>query len=331
MKNMHYDMVSLGPARMDVFVTLPPEDVTEVCSIDQQRCMIELGFGDKIPVKEMVFEIGGNTGNNAVGLSKLGYSVAMVGTMGDHFIEREVIDILHKQGVETKYIVKIPGKFGFGVIINYQGERTILSYYPDSECIFKIADDDVTADWVYLTTAGEDFECFYEDAVKWAKKIGAKMAFNPGSRQIKMGVEKIRYAYEAAEVIFVNKEESMALLDIKDQSVNIKDLLSGLRNLGPKTAVITDGPNGTFAYDGNKFVYMPIVDAPVVERTGAGDAFGSGFLGGYMAGKSLDECLIWGTLNSASVLGFIGPQEGLLNKEQIIEWMARVTEKVVEI
>ncbi len=323
-------MVSLGPARMDVFVTLPDEDVTEICSIDKQTCMIQLGFGDKIPVKQMSFEIGGNTGNNAVGLSKLGYKVAMVGTMGDHFLENAVLDILKKENVETKYIVKIPGKFGFGVIINYQGERTILSYYPDSECIFKIADENVTADWVYLTTAGQDFECFYEDAVAWAKKIGAKMAFNPGSRQIKMGVEKIRYAYENAEVIFVNKEEAALLLHLNPND-SIKKLLSGLQGLGPKTVIITDGPNGTFAYDGNKYVYMPIVEAPVVERTGAGDAFGSGFLGAFMAGKSLDECLKWGTVNSASVLGYIGPQAGLLDKNKIEEWLLRITEQVEEI
>lgn len=314
-----------------MFVTLPDEDVVEVCSIDQQKCMIELGFGDKIPVKSMQFEIGGNTGNNAVGLAKLGYKVAMVGTMGDHFLEREVLEILKKQGVETKYIVKIPGKFGFGVIINYQGERTILSYYPDSECMFRVADEDVTADWVYLTTAGEDFECFYRDAVEWVKKIGAKLAFNPGSRQIKLGVDKIKYAYEAAEVIFVNKEEAMALLGVKNQSEEIKNLLSGLRNLGPKTTVITDGPNGTFAYDGNRFLYMPIVQAPVVERTGAGDAFGSGFLGAQMAGNSLNECLKWGTLNSASVLGQVGPQAGLLNKDQMQEWFDKTPEQVMEI
>lgn len=328
---MHYDMISLGPARMDVFVGLPDDEVLESCSIDKQRCMIELGFGEKIPVKSMSFEIGGNTGNNAVGLAKLGHKVAMVGTMGDHFMEREVINILQKSGVETKYIIKIPGKFGFGVIINYQGERTILSYYPDSECIFKIVDENVTTDWVYLTTAGQDYECFYEDAVKWAKKIGAKIAFNPGSRQIKEGVEHIRYAYEVSEIIFVNREESMDLLEIKNQNIDIKDLLTGLRKLGPKTAVITNGPDGTYASDGQRFVHMPIVDAPVVERTGAGDAFGSGFLGAYMAGKSLDESLLWGTVNSASVLGFVGPQAGLLNQAQIEKWLGRIKEQVVEI
>jgi len=123
----------------------------------------------------------------------------------------------------------------------------------------------------------------------------------------------------------------MDLLKIKDQNVNMKDLLTGIRNIGPKVAIITNGPDGTYASDGGRFVHMPIVDAPVVERTGAGDAFGSGFLGAYMAGKSLDEGLKWGTVNSASVLGYVGPQAGLLNKEQIEEWLLRIKEQVVEI
>ena len=37
---MKYDILSLGPARMDVFVKLPDVDVEEVCSIDRKRCVI---------------------------------------------------------------------------------------------------------------------------------------------------------------------------------------------------------------------------------------------------------------------------------------------------
>lgn len=315
---------------MDVFVGLPEDEVLEECSIDRQRCMIELGFGDKIPIKSITFEIGGNTGNNAVGLSRLGYKTAMVGTMGDHWIESQVLEILAKEGVETKYITKEQGKFGFGVIINYQGERTILSYYPDNECKFALADNEISANWVYLTTAGQDYECFYEDAVAWAKKTGAKIAFNPGSRQIKEGVEKIRYAYQAAEIIFVNKEEAGRLLEIADLRVKMTDLLEGLRKLGPKVAVITDGQEGSYVGDGQKFLHMPIIPAPVVERTGAGDAFGSGFLGAFMQGKPLEDCLRWGTVNSASVLGFIGPQAGLLTAEKMTEWLEKTRDVEIQ-
>ena len=75
---------------------------------------------------------------------------------------------------------------------------------------------------------------------------------------------------------------------------------------------------------------MPIVPAPVVERTGAGDAFGSGFLAAYMQGKPIEEALRWGTVNSASVLGFIGPQAGLLSPEKMQEWLVRAADVKVK-
>lgn len=325
-------MVSLGPARMDVFVTLPDDEIEQVCSLDKKRCMIELGFGDKIPVKTIEFAVGGNTGNNAVGLARLGYKTAMLGTMGQHWVDTQALEILKQEGVNTDNVKLLPHEFGFGVVINYQGERTILSYYPDSDCDFSVTQTDLQTDWVYLTTAGKNYDCFYEEAVQWAVKQKARIAFNPGSRQIKDGIEKIRYAYEAAEVLFVNKEEASRLLHVNANDVEVKDLLSGLHGIGPKMVIITDGPAGAYAYNGSEFLFMPIVPAPVVERTGAGDAFGSGFLAAYMMGKDVRDCLRWGACNSGSVLGFVGPQKGLLRTAEMAEWLKQsLTVEVVEI
>ncbi len=326
---MKYDVVSLGPARMDVFVGLPEDEVLESCSLDRQKCVISLGFGDKIPVKSISFAIGGNTGNNAVGLSRLGYKVAMMGTMGKEWVDQRALDVLKTEGVDVTNIKQVDGQFGFGVIINYQGERTILSYYPDSECDFMFTDLELETKWLYLTTAGQNYECFYEEAVKWAKSKDVKIAFNPGSRQVKDGVGKLSYVFLSTEILFVNREEAQRLLD-KRADEDIKNLLSGLVALGPKLVVITDGPNGTFAFDGDDFWKMPIVDAPVVERTGAGDAFGSGFMAAHLAGKSVYESLKWGTINSASVLGYIGPQAGLLKTEQLDAWLQRSQSAVPE-
>jgi sugar/nucleoside kinase (ribokinase family) len=319
---MKYDVLSLGPARMDCFVMLPEEEVTEVCSIDQKNCLIQLGFGEKIAVKSMEFAIGGNAGNNAVGLERLGLKAAIIGAVGDGWTDKEAVEILKEEGVETKYVEVKPGQKGFGVIINYQGERTILSYYSHSICAWPF-DPDLEAGWIYLTSMGEGYEDFYRQAVEWAKVHGAKIAFNPGTRQLKAGLEPLRYAYEAAEVLFVNREEAAQLLEIRDQRSEIRELLMKLKEIGPKVAVITNGPDGTYAYDGQRFLHMPIVPAPVVERTGAGDAFGSGFLGAYLQGKPLEECLKWGTVNSASVLGFVGPQAGLLTVDKMQEWLEK--------
>lgn len=320
---MHFDILSLGPARMDLFVNLPEEEVSEVCSLDQKRCMIELGFGEKIAVRGMTFAVGGNTGNNAVGLARLGYKAAMVGTMGSEWSDRQALDVLKKEGIDTGFVKIDQGSFGFGVVINYQGERTILSYYPRSINSFPI-DTNLEADWMYLTTAGENFEDFYHQAVAWAKTHHTKIGFNPGTRQLKVGRESLKFALESTEVLFVNREEAAKLLDLPVD--DIKKLLLELFHLGPKVAVITDGPSGTYCFSGSKYLYMPIVPAPVVERTGAGDAFGSGFLAGYMKGKPLEECLKMGTVNSASVLGFIGPQAGLLTPDQMQAWLEKTKE-----
>lgn len=328
---MKYDMLSLGPARMDVFIKLPDDQIEETCSIDRKRCMISLAFGEKIPIQSIDFAVGGNTGNNAVGLTRLGRKVAMAGTMGDAWTDKQAMEMLSAEGVETKYVCFAEGKAGFGVVLNYAEERTILSYYPKAECSFP-AEPDLEAGWLYLTTAGEEYVDFYKQAVEAAEKWGAKIAFNPGSRQIKSGLEKIRFVMEKTEILFVNKEEAHALLMQGSMSndqypiTNIKGLLDGLKKIGPKLVIITDGPDGTYLYDGQKFWHMPIVDAPVVERTGAGDAFGSGFLAAIMHGESYEEALRWGTVNSASVLGFIGPQAGLLNQQQMQEWLEKSKE-----
>jgi len=323
---MHYDILSLGPARMDVFVKLADDQVEELCNIDRKECLIALPFGEKVPVQKIHFAVGGNTGNNAVGVTRLGLTAAMAGTMGDGWSDKQALDILKSEKVDTRYMKIEAGKAGFGVVINYSEERTILSYYPDAVCVFP-DDTELSANWMYLTTAGDNFEEFYHKAVEWAKVHGTKIAFNPGTRQIKAGFEQIKFVIDAAEVIFVNKEEAEHLL-FKDPGTNIKELLAGLFDAGPKIVVITDGMDGSYLYDGSKYWHMPIVPATVVERTGAGDAFGSGFLSAIMKGKSVDTALQWGSCNGASVLGYIGPQQGLLTEEGMNEWVSKTADVV---
>lgn len=296
---------------MDVFIKLPEDQIDEVCSIDRKRCKIELGFGEKIPVQALEFAVGGNTGNNAVGLSRLGLKVAMVGALGSGFSDKMVLESLQKEKVDTKFVKQLPVESGFGVVIGYQEERTILSYYPSMDGEFAV-DTDTESDWIYLTTAGKNYLEFYNQAIIWAKEHNAKIAFNPGSRQIKEN--KINEDLTVTDLLFVNREEGNELLKT---DLDGRDLARKLAKLGPKIVVVTDGPAGAYCFDGQKDYFAPIIDAPVVERTGAGDAFGSGFMAAIIHGKSISEALVWGSKNSASVLGFVGPQKGLLTKDQI--------------
>ena len=98
-----------------------------------------------------------------------------------------------------------------------------------------------------------------------------------------------------------------------------------LSDLGPKTVVVTDGPTGSYAYDKeiNKAWFMPPYPDPKepYERTGAGDAFASTFTIARMQGKSVPEALAWGSINSMSVVQFVGAQKGLLPKEEIEKYI----------
>lgn len=313
---MKYNCLSLGPARMDAFVKLPEDSFSEKCTIDRKRCVIEMGFGEKISVKGVDFAIGGNAGNNAVGLSRLGFSTALIGAMGDGWMDQKAINELKEEKVEMKYVEINKGQNGFGVVINYQEERTILSYYPDALCCFP-EDTELEADWVYFTSMGQNYESFYQQAVDWATSHNTKIAFNPGSRQIKNN--DIGNVLAITDLLFVNKEEGNALIasNPNDQIPNPKELTRQLYKLGPKTVVVTDGSNGAYCFDGQKDYFVPIVEAKVIERTGAGDAFAVGFMGAVMLSKSIDEAMIWGAKNSASVLGFVGPQKGLLTLDKI--------------
>jgi sugar/nucleoside kinase (ribokinase family) len=132
-------------------------------------------------------------------------------------------------------------------------------------------------------------------------------------------------------VLFVNREEAEKLTSFGESDGKEKELLQALCKLGVKVPVITDGGNGTFAFDGTRYLRAGVLPVDAYERTGAGDAFGSGCLGALIKGKPLEEGLLWGTLNSASVIGYVGPQKGLLREEDMPVWLERAKSSGLEV
>jgi len=104
-----------------------------------------------------------------------------------------------------------------------------------------------------------------------------------------------------------------------------------MRELGPEITVLTDGPGGAYVYDGEKVLWGGMYPDPSkpVDRTGAGDSFASTFTSALVLGKSIEEALQWGPINSMSVVQHIGAQEGLLTKEKIEEYIESAPEDYV--
>lgn len=318
-----FDLLSIGDASIDTFMT--PLESETLCTIDKKKCLIAFNYGDKIPVKNLEFSVGGNASNNAVGTKRLGINSSIVLTLGDDGVGDMVVRELRKQEVDLTYVIQQPETMSnYSTVINYSGERTIFVYHAPRSYEFPVQLPVVP--WVYLTSMGETFRPFYNHLIDWLKKNPSiKLAFNPGSWQLRAGLESIKEILSLTHMVYVNREETESLTGLLGSNGNERELLIALNKLGPKVCVITDGSSGCFAYDSinGKFLKVGILPVDAYERTGAGDAFGSGSLAALIHGKNLEEALLWGTINSASVIGYTGPQRGLLKLTELPEWLER--------
>lgn len=315
------DLLSIGDASMDVF--LAPSEVETMCSVNKKECTVSFGYGDKIPVKHMEWSVGGNAANNAVGAKRLGINVGLLLTLGDDLVGNQITERLKVEGIDLSMVIQQPSTTSnFSTAITYGGERTIFTYHAPRSYEFPVQLPAIP--WIYLTSMGESFRPFYNHMIDYLKKNpSVKLAYNPGSRQLRAGMEGIGDILGMTHLIFVNREEAEKLTSMGDSHGKEKDLLINLSKLGPKICVITDGQEGALTYDGTNLLKCNVFPMDAYERTGAGDSFGSGFLAALIQGKTTEEALVWGTVNSASVIAYVGAQKGLLHAAEMPEWLAR--------
>ncbi len=322
-------LLSVGDASTDTFIT--PTDTETMCKINERDCLICFAYGDKIPVSNLEFSTGGNAANNAVGVKRLGINSGILITTGDDLVGNQILKTLQDEKVDTTYAFQQKEtRSNYSTVINYQGERTIFVYHAPRSYEFPV--QLAPSPWMYLTSMGENFEPFYNHIAEFmAKNTNIKLGFNPGSWQFRAGVGKIKNILALTYILFVNKEEAEKLTGLSPVSDGEKDLLTALSKLGPKISIITDGENGSYAYDSQKYLKVGILPVNAFERTGAGDAFGSGCLAALIKGKGLDEALLWGLCNSSSVIGYVGPQKGLLHDSEMAMWLDRCKSSNVKV
>jgi sugar/nucleoside kinase (ribokinase family) len=321
MDNNQFELILLGDASVDLFIT--PTESESLCQMDDKESFICFNYGDKIPVKNLDFCLGGNAVNTAVGVARLGIKNAVVLTLGDDLIGKQIIEGLKKENIDLTYVIQQPAtSSNFSTIVNYSGERTIFTYHAPRSYEFPVTLP--STPWAYLTSMGETFKPFYNHVVEWLKKnSNIKLVFNPGTWQMRQGVEGIREVLALTHLIFLNREEAEKLTEFGLSKGKEKELLAALTKLGPKICVITDGPNGSYIYDGERYLYCGILPTSVYERTGAGDAFSAGFITAIIKGRPFEEALLWGTVNSTSVIGFTGATKGLLKETEISVWLEK--------
>ncbi len=313
-----FDLISVGDATIDNFVQIHDAEVK--CNLDKTKCLLCIEYGDKISVDKFTHLVAGNAANNAVGGARLKLKSAIYVNVGSDPAGKQIVEKLKEERIDTRYIVVNKDmESNLSTVINFQKERTILVYHQGWK--YKLPDLD-SARWIYFTSVAPSFtdSNLLKELENYLERTGASLLYNPGTYQMKAGVKKNPRLLSLTEVFMVNKEEANRILYGKDDAnISIKKLLKEIADLGPKKVVITDGADGSYGYDGEKFYHIGIFPAHLVEMTGSGDAFATGFLAGLFYGKDLPEGMRWGAANGASVVEQIGPQAGLLTYSKMQE------------
>lgn len=315
------DFIAVGDTVVDEFINLKEAHVS--CDVNHENCTISMRWGDKIPYDYSVLVPAvGNAANAAVAAARLGLSSGFVSNVGKDRFGEDILAVFAREGVDARYVAVNDGiPTNHHYVLCYDAERTILirhETYP-----YLIPEGFVPPKWIYLSSIGEHSEAFHDEIVAWLKEHpGTKLAFQPGTFQIKMGRERLASLYAAAEVVACNKEEAEKILGLGETS--IKELLEKMRALGPKVVLITDGPNGAYTFDGNEMLRVPMYPdpKPPTNRTGAGDAMTSTFVVALALGKSVSEALLWGPINSMAVVQHTGAQKGLLSRDALLKLLA---------
>ncbi len=312
-------IVSLGSALQDIYL-VDHDDLTPT-AIGESAIFGKVLVGSKVDIDKIYYEVGGGGVNSAITFARHGHEVIFLGNIARDAAGFAIVKKLDDEGVDTSYINALERKAtGTSVILldSKSGERTILTHRGASEQFGNFSEkelDLIKPDWLYITTLRGDLDTIKRFAKK-AKSMDIKIMFNPGVRELE-NIDELTNALKYIDILNVNKEEAARIVN----GNTLNELLYRLNNY-VNTVIITDGPMGGIASNSKEVFRFGIYeDKKVKDATGAGDAFGSGFLAHFAAKKSFKDSLIFASANSTSVVSKIGANKAILSSKESLHPM----------
>lgn len=302
-------MLAIGAAVQDVFLS-HSDEFKPVTDKKADETFMKLELGAKADVNNINFTTGGGATNAAVTFARQGLHSQFMGTIGHDPAGQAVLDDLDKEGVDTSN-VSYSKRYNTGysvLLLAPSGERTILTYRGASTH-YDIKHFDLketNADWLYVSSMAGSMQVL-DKLFRQARELGIKIMFNPGKRELAARAQ-LKGLLEDVDVLSVNREEMMQIVEGETPEELVRHAL----NYVP-VVIVSDGPDGVTASDGKTIVRAGMYeDVKVVDRTGAGDAFSSGFLSQWATGNSLKDSIMFASANSTSVVTKIGAKAGIL-------------------
>jgi sugar/nucleoside kinase (ribokinase family) len=318
-----YDIITFGSAAQDIHlksksfkIVKDSKDFKEPGESGEGIC---LPFGSKIEVEDIITTTGGGGTNTAATFAKQGFRTAFCGAIGVDSAGLEIVRELKRLHIDTKFLVKNKEKHtNHSVIIsNIGGDRTILVYRGASDMMSskEISWKKIKkTKWFYLAPLTNLLCDEFEDIVNFAHTNNIRIAVNPSKQQLSLPEEKMKSILQKVDVLFLNQEEASFLTKIPFEQE--AEIFKKIDQMCKGVAVMTKGGEGVVVSDG-EYLYSakPDPNRKVVDTTGAGDSFASGFLSDYIRHNGdIEKAIQLGLANSEANLSEVGAKRGLLEK-----------------
>jgi len=299
---MRFDVVTVGSAMMDAFVET---------NLEEKGGIIQVPVGSKILVDDLWYASGGGGTNTAVSFLRLGLKTGFFGRVGnDENSERLLKDLKQEK---VKFLGKVVNEpTGYSVVLNSREKnRTIFTFRGANENLSfsELKIGSLKTKWIYLASLTNKSLATQLELAVWARRNGVQLAYNPSNYVILSRKNIVKKILKYCDVLILNEREAADLVGSRE----IRKIFPKIHGFGPRIACVTYGKKGNKVSDGNFLFSSRPTSVRVVERTGAGDAFASGFIAGLIRfGGDIERSTQLGSANAESVIQKPGAKNGLL-------------------
>ncbi|MBI2775342.1 carbohydrate kinase family protein [Candidatus Dependentiae bacterium] len=337
-------VLTIGGATQDIYIV--PKQL-ETLNL-KGTSYLALEVDTKIELETILYSTGGGATNSAVSFSRLGFQTFINCLLGKDLAAHAVIQKLEQENVNTNYIHTtdesqtgrsfiIPSAGGKRTILSFRGANTHLHREHMPLSMLK------QFDLIYITSLSDAAAPLLLPIALQARELGVKIATNPGGSQLHAGIgaQILFQSLHAIDILILNAQEAELFMGtiskehlkagapISQKTNNLPSLLHATScfNLldycatiiaqGPKIVVVTNGAEGVYVATQNEILFHPALKIDVINTVGAGDSFGSCFVASIVQGESIEQALINGMINSASVLTHHDAKEGLLTQQEL--------------
>lgn len=329
---MKYDFITIGGATRDIafFTDAGVLVDSRENPFKMHQKLLAFEYGSKIRIKKFINLFGGGAANAAVNLSGLGFKTAAILEVGNDDNGKEILKNLKRNKVSTA-LTSVNTEVDSGssfILITKTGERVIFTTRGAND--FLALDEErieainqtkniyiasLTGNWINVLR-------------KVFKHNNKKIFWNPGSKQLSVGLKGLAPFLKKTYCLMLNREEALSLIlsdleNTKRSHLFFEDnnnILELIQSYGPKLVVITDGSKGACFYDGADFYCQKVSkEKKHIDTTGIGDVYNSTFSAGliFYNGNIIKAARL-ANRNAANKIAYLGAQNGLLTKKELL-------------